>query len=87
VLDLSKIYDLWNVLKQFDLYDEYELNESLFRVLVKHNTTFNQDMHDYVSYLNDLCKREKSNVFKGGAQTYASLKSKQTQSKDEDSQN
>lgn len=48
----------------------------MFRVLLKHNTVFNQDMHDYIVYLNDLCKKEKNNILKNGT-TYASLKSKQ----------
>lgn len=48
----------------------------MFRVLLKHNTVFNQDMHDYISYLNGLCKKDKYSITKNGT-TYASLKSKQ----------
>lgn len=41
--------------------------------MVKHNTTFNQDMHEYVTYLSDISKS--SNILCNG-KTYAELKSK-----------
>lgn len=43
----------------------------MLRVLLKHNTVFNQDMNDYINYLNGHTKKEKNGI------SYASLKSKQ----------
>jgi hypothetical protein len=48
---MSKIIKLWSLIKEFDLYDEIEVNEQFVKVLMKHNINFNQDMQEYITYL------------------------------------
>ena len=48
---MDRVEEEWGVIQRFDLYEEEELNELLYGLMMRHNSAFHADIEQFITGL------------------------------------